>query len=344
MEILTKDPWHRFREKISNKNKILFVASPFITSKGANQIIETFEYHGSHGNKKFEFKLLLNCSKINIITSVEPIINPVNKLKEKFGQKLEIRSNSRLHAKLFLSDGIAMYGSSNLTSGGFFMNKELNTLTKSKKSRTILKEWFDDIWSTSDDLSISHLENLFNECKEERIKYHDWYANLRSPIYHLAGDSYKKLQEICQKDKLSKIDLDRILSERKSDPNEQNKNTQDKINFLKRLGFLRETLNNEEVEYIPIHNIRDILDPKELLYEILCEDNRIINEGLNKICEYDELGEECKIETLKGDFEDTEALTGARNWLKHLNYINESPTKPTIIAPTQLGRNARAKQ
>ena len=76
--------------------------------------------------------------------------------------KVEVRTylRSPLHAKAYLcwydnhaEPGAAVVGSSNLTLAGFEGNTELNVRVSGDAEMAALKEWFDDLWADSEDIS-----------------------------------------------------------------------------------------------------------------------------------------------------------------------------------------------
>ena len=76
--------------------------------------------------------------------------------------KVEVRTylRSPLHAKAYLcwydnhaEPGAAVVGSSNLTLAGFEGNTELNVRVSGDAEMAALKEWFDDLWDESEDIS-----------------------------------------------------------------------------------------------------------------------------------------------------------------------------------------------
>jgi len=73
-------------------------------------------------------KLTLS-SQINKATSSilvnKPMIDFLATLKKKYGERVEIIFNERLHAKIYLGEQIAMVGSANITNSGFQYNDEV---------------------------------------------------------------------------------------------------------------------------------------------------------------------------------------------------------------------------
>ncbi len=76
--------------------------------------------------------------------------------------KVEVRTylRSPLHAKAYLcwydnhaEPGAAVVGSSNLTLAGFEGNTELNVRVSGDAEMAALKQWFDDLWAESEDIS-----------------------------------------------------------------------------------------------------------------------------------------------------------------------------------------------
>ena len=87
----------------------------------------------------------------------------VSKLRELVASgKVEVRAylKSPLHAKAYLcwyddhaEPGAAIVGSSNLTLAGFTGNTELNVRVTGDAEMQTLRQWFDDLWKASEDIS-----------------------------------------------------------------------------------------------------------------------------------------------------------------------------------------------
>jgi len=75
-----------------------------------------------------DLKLTLS-SQINKATSSilvnKPMVDFLATLKKKYGERVEIIYNERLHAKIYLGEQIAMVGSANITNSGFQYNDEV---------------------------------------------------------------------------------------------------------------------------------------------------------------------------------------------------------------------------
>ena len=94
----------------------------------------------------------------------------VSKLREMVASgKVEVRAylRSPLHAKAYLcwyedhaEPGAAVVGSSNLTLAGFSGNTELNVRVTGDAEMEALREWFDDLWRDSEDISAALVSEL----------------------------------------------------------------------------------------------------------------------------------------------------------------------------------------
>ena len=96
--------------------------------------------------------------------------NAVSKLRDMVAVgRLEVRTylRSPLHAKAYLcwydnhaEPGAAVVGSSNLTLAGFTGNTELNVRVTGDAEMTALRDWFDALWSDSEDISTDLVAEL----------------------------------------------------------------------------------------------------------------------------------------------------------------------------------------
>ena len=97
--------------------------------------------------------------------------------------KVEVRAylRSPLHAKAYLcwydnhaEPGAAVVGSSNLTLAGFTGNTELNVRVTGDAEMTALRDWFDDLWDDSEDISGALVSELNRS-----------WALAKTPPYHV---------------------------------------------------------------------------------------------------------------------------------------------------------------
>ena len=97
--------------------------------------------------------------------------------------KVEVRAylRSPLHAKAYLcwydnhaEPGAAVVGSSNFTLAGFSGNTELNVRVTGNAEMAALREWFEDLWNDSEDIS-EELESQLNRS----------WALAKTPPYHV---------------------------------------------------------------------------------------------------------------------------------------------------------------
>lgn len=331
MKLLINDHWRHFTDQVKKKDvTIIYIATPFLTTKGANQIIKYFNFRKDRKNK-FEIKLIVNCSKLNLLTSLEDIKAPIELLIKKY-DRLEVRNNVNLHAKLYLTERVAMFGSSNLTNGGMTTNKELNTLICSntkvdKNIREELKDWYLDIWKHSVVMDEKYLKQMDT--------YEDEINSVRNVIkgllggraYHLAGDQCKKLKKIFSKEKWKKEQLADLLSEVSDDEKEKDlpKNTESKIIYLEHLGFLhRKYVGTKQVKEVfePVLEYKDLVKDKAKLYKYMCDTTPLISQihcyiARKPGCKIKDLAEATKLD------QNSDELLGARHWLYSLNYIKE---------------------
>lgn len=105
----------------------------------------------------------LNVLKFQLLRDISQYENPerlrdLYYLIQKGIVDVKIYTKKRLHSKLylFLSDrdtekGAAIVGSSNLTSAGLSLNKELNVLLTDPQVISELDQWFEELWEESED-------------------------------------------------------------------------------------------------------------------------------------------------------------------------------------------------
>ena len=106
---------------------------------------------------------------------------------------LEVRAYPRgfLHAKAYLcwyddhaEPGSAIVGSSNFTLAGFTGNTELNVRVTGDEEMATLKDWFEDLWADSVDISI-HVEQSLTV--SWAVKQYTPYAVYLKALYELYG-------------------------------------------------------------------------------------------------------------------------------------------------------------
>ena len=139
------------------------VASPFITNPGVQMLIDEF------GRKRTRFQVLTNLSDINVALSLSNPVAPILLLLEKLGDRIEVKSHPRLHAKLYLCEGrAALLGSSNLTFGGMQKNAEINWIVTRRKEEDKeqlrqLGAWFEEAWDKGGrTLTSEYLQNTMS--------------------------------------------------------------------------------------------------------------------------------------------------------------------------------------
>ncbi len=119
----------------------------------------------------------------------------VEKLRQLVASGLvEVRAYPRgfLHAKAYLcwyndhaEPGSAIIGSSNFTLAGFTGNTELNVRVTGDDEMAVLKNWFEDLWSDSVDISIQVEQNL---TESWAVKQYTPYAVYLKALYELYGE------------------------------------------------------------------------------------------------------------------------------------------------------------
>ena len=120
--------------------------------------------------------------------------NAVEKLRQLVASGLlEVRAYPRgfLHAKAYLcwydnhaEPGAAIVGSSNFTLAGFTGNTELNVRVTGDDEMATLKDWFENLWADSVDISAQVTQSL---TESWAIKQYTPYAVYLKALYELYG-------------------------------------------------------------------------------------------------------------------------------------------------------------
>lgn len=271
MKLCTDKPLNSYFESIGKRSvDTLVIASPFVTNSGVGVIQSWIKTR-----RNTRVQLLTNLSEFNLLLSLNDPIAPIQRLKKILGERLEIKSLSNLHAKLFLADNkVALSGSSNLTQGGAITNRELNWLVSNKTKMgqgqiVELQSWFNDVWTVSTEYCSEDLTRLENLWKENSKKLHAHFGGLL-PEPDLAGNQWRKVQEITSAASgkenvlaiLRRQDKDKGVTpdyDQKSTPH----NVHGKLTFLLNAGLVK--IDGEKV--VPLKSLQG---PKELV-PILCD-------------------------------------------------------------------------
>ena len=321
MELCKDAPLNKFIESIGRRSiKDLSIASPFISSCGV-QIVKEW----AKTRRKTQVRLLTNLSEFNLILSLNDPIKPLQILRKALGERLEIRTLSNLHAKVFLADEkLGLSGSSNLTQGGAVTNRELNWLLtgRTKQSRSHLLEladWFDEVWKISPVCSDNELLTLQEIWQKKEGALHA-YLRDALPEPWLAGDHWKKVQEITGWPELPKEKALGILMRHDSDkgisPDYDEKmaphNTVGKLNFLKNAGLVR-------VEGDTVKSLGPVKD-KGHMVEVLKEHLPGFKNVVQAFKGHPELTYPQMAEILSVD-KDDHYMKAAVNWLIDLDFV-----------------------
>ncbi len=220
-----------FHKLEDSREKVVKIACPFITSYGARKFIDRYR------NKKTSFLVLTNLSETNQLLSFTNPIKPLRELLEALCERVVIKNNSSLHAKLYLLDTkSALLGSSNMTKGGMQMNEELNIALfnnkKDDKEQILnLDVWFDALWKSSGDpisrLRLNSLEKwweLSNGLVKSLMK-----RLIPEPRLGGEGKYWQKVKRLIRRNKWS-------VSEIKKDLFPINPSA--RLNFLMNLGII----------------------------------------------------------------------------------------------------------
>ncbi|MBW8035638.1 MAG: hypothetical protein FVQ79_08415 [Planctomycetes bacterium] len=236
MRLVTTNPLQTFYDSLgSSPVKTIRVASPFITGPGVSSLIEVFK------RKRTQIEILTNLSRFNIALSLSNPVRPLLDLTSALGKRVVIKSQSNLHAKLYLSDGrTALVGSSNLTYGGMQKNAELNWIIAGRRSEDKellyqLGSWFNKAWNEAG------APLTLNDLNETLTTWERTTEPLRAllidfiPEPRLGGDYWQKTREITRRKGWSIKAIETLLSESEDG---SSKNSSRKLIFLKYLGLV----------------------------------------------------------------------------------------------------------
>ena len=107
---------------------------------------------------------------------------------------VNVYTKGRLHAKAYIFDypseghyekGIAIVGSSNLSLAGLTHNSELNVVVHGSENHRHLTEWFEDLWSESQDFDAPLLQELQQSWAAASVTPYDIYMKT---LYSLVAD------------------------------------------------------------------------------------------------------------------------------------------------------------
>ena len=178
-----------FAQHESRTVKELKISSPFLGQKSINRLTRFMK------GKQTSVKLLINLSPMHLATSMDNPVTALIDLKNRSGERIEIRSNTDLHAKAILSDVAGIFGSSNFTTGGEERNAELNLYVcgSEKTAKNLLKQLhqqFTSYWDSAECVDL----------KEVAEDYENTYAKIAHSIAryipnpNLGKDNYKKIR------------------------------------------------------------------------------------------------------------------------------------------------------
>ena len=131
---------------------------------------------------------------------------------------VEVRSyvKSRLHAKAYLcwyeghaEKGSAVVGSSNLTLAGFEGNTELNVRVTGDDEMDALKDWFDNLWQDSVDISEELVEELNRSWAIEQTPPYLVYLKALNELY-LSGAGLAELAAPVRDQQLANFQIDAV--------------------------------------------------------------------------------------------------------------------------------------
>lgn len=324
MILSTEKHMEKFFDTIGKTSiKKLYVASPFISVTGVNLIKNWIK-----NRKNTEVNILTNFSDFYTMFSQNNPVSPVINLRMSLNERVQVKSLSNLHAKLFMADNkSALAGSSNLTMGGSYTNLELNWIfnnknKKGKEQLILLTQWYEDAWHLGSICTDQEMSEIEERWKENKKKFKNVFSSI-IPEPWLAGNHWLKVKEITGTKKMSQNEVLAILTRQDKDQgitpefDEDNspKNAYSKLAFLKHTGMVR--VENGMV--IPLRKISKKQEMVEILYAHLPFFSAVVDAIMEnpRGLTYDELKNKLLIKT------DTEvtALKGAVNWLDDLELV-----------------------
>ncbi len=128
------------------------------------------------GEKALEF--IQDNHKVRMICNLESgATNPYTIQKLLDERNVDIRTNPRLHAKVFIGDNKTIIGSANLSANGLgFEGDEITgwieagVLIEDESVITKTKEWFDALWDSSSDEIEDKIEDAIEKWKKRRYR------------------------------------------------------------------------------------------------------------------------------------------------------------------------------
>ena len=317
----------------------LRMAFPFITLPIVSQIIiPTFK------KKKTKIKLVTNLSSFNVAISLNNPCKPLIELYKAFKKdRIEIRNNPILHGKVLIADDRrAIFGSSNLTSGGETRNIEINALlrnsTNEGKARIFeLIEWFEIIFEKANIIDTKQLNEI--STRWENSKQRKAFLATVLPEPRLGGDYWNKVKKIAYKGKipLKKVKI-LLAANDKNVLKETPKNFENKLLFLQELGIVS-YWDDDWVYCSP--EARKLTKSQEHFFPILSQLVPAVTSVLQivkrkKKTTYKELHS-----VLLNSFQEQD-IHIATNWLLHLGFLTlEKPHREYVFRITNLGEKYR---
>ncbi|MCG3109219.1 putative ATP-dependent RNA helicase [Metallosphaera sp. J1] len=115
-----------------------------MASMDPQPVLNNGSYH-----REVDLEEELNSSRLTY--SCFNLVNQVLNLLRKDSFQVRTMRDVITHAKAYITDNVAIVGSSNLTRAGLSDNLELNTILYQPAMRGIIQEWFNTVWESSQD-------------------------------------------------------------------------------------------------------------------------------------------------------------------------------------------------
>lgn len=239
MEILTNEPAGTFFAAATKGTvKSLKLAFPFITEPVVENIIEPI-----FKKKKTTIELVTNLSSFNVAISLSNPCTPLLTLIDLFQDRITIRSHSNLHAKVIVVDNRkALFGSSNMTSGGEWTNKEMNAMFTgySAAEQAHVEEivrWFREVFNTAIPMNRDALIGIGESW--ENSNQRKAFLSAVLPEARLGGDYWQKVQRMAKEPTMALEDAKELLAkDGGAEDSATPKNFEPKLRFLQETGIV----------------------------------------------------------------------------------------------------------
>lgn len=154
---------------IKEKPRNIFICSPWISTEGVTMLKETILSRDLSELESFEiwFRITFDDFVFNRTDyrGLTEFCQQLNNICEP--NKLSIRHNEKLHAKIYKCDESYFIGSANLTRGGFVNNIEI--LLEDRENYEYIMESINNLKKEMFYITLEYLEDFIGRCEQEDI-------------------------------------------------------------------------------------------------------------------------------------------------------------------------------